>query len=246
MLALRRLQLMLLLGLSLILAVSAVHALEKTAVRVTDEIGRSASWQSAGTCSIAYYNVCTGWVWVWWGWSPCDCYGVCFTTCCTAGQTAITETGYYCFTAAPSGYSFTGVVEAWSATPNYCPTGVALGSQAHLPTSGWNVIDFGGMAIDVPSTFVITYTTGTGSGDPHGIGSDHPDAGPTGPPACGTCYPNPRTTYSFYYGTATSPLCPGSSLFDGVCNAEWLWYCDLYCVTPVESKSWSTVKALYR
>lgn len=243
---LRRLRYLLVFGLSIVVISGSADALEKTGVRATDQTERSDSWQSAGTCTIAYYNVCTGWVWVWWGWSPGDRYGVCFTTCCSAGQTVIDETCYYCFTASPPGYSFTGVVETWNADLQRCPSGVALASQVHLPTSGWNRIDFGGMAASVAGTFVITYTAGSGIEDPHGIGSDHPDAGPTGPTACGTCYPNPRTTYSFYYGTQTSPLCPGEPLFDGVCNAEWLWYCDVYCVTSVKLTSWSRMKALYR
>jgi hypothetical protein len=53
-------------------------------------------------------------------------------------------------------------------------------------------------------------------------------------------------TYSYYYGTATSPLCPGASLTDGIGAVEWLWDCILDCVTPVETKSWGRVKNLYR
>lgn len=235
---------------TLLLATTGL-ALEKVAARLMDDDSRM--WRSATTtttCSVSYYNYCTGWVWVWSGWSPGDRYGVCFTNCCAAGPYLVgswlTETGIYISTASPAGYGFTGVVDLWNADVDNCPTGAAIASQSHLHASGWNVIDFGGMAQSVPSKFVITYTAGSGSGDPHAIYSDHPAAGPTGPQACGYCYPSPRTTYTYWYGTPTTVICPGSPLSDGVCNIEWLWYCYLDCVTPVESTSWGRVKGLYR
>jgi hypothetical protein len=229
---------------TLLLATSGL-ALEKVSARFLDD--DRDMWRAATTsCSVAYYNTCTGWVWVWSGWSPSDRYGVCFTTCCTEGQSMITQTGFYCFTAAPAGYSFTGVVEVWNADAQCCPTGPAIASETLLPIDDWNIATFGGMAQNVPSTFVVTYTCGSGTGDPHAVASDHPAAGPTGPQACGYCYPNPRTAFSFWYGTPTSPLCPGSALSDGVCDSEWLWYCYVDCVTPVESTSWGRVKNFYR
>jgi hypothetical protein len=53
---------------------SASFALEKTAVRHAD-IERE-NWGAATTCTVAYYNFCTGWLWVWSGWSPNDVVGV--------------------------------------------------------------------------------------------------------------------------------------------------------------------------
>ena len=43
------------------------------------------------------------------------------------------------------------------------------------------------------------------------------------PPPCGFCFPTSRTTHSFYYGTATTPLPAAIPFFDGRCNAELVW-----------------------
>jgi hypothetical protein len=50
------------------------------------------------------------------------------------------------------------------------------------------------------------------------------------------------------YGNATTTLCPGEPLNDGVCDAEWLlWEAAFTCATvSVEPQSWGSVKALYR
>ena len=71
-------------------------------------------------------------------------------------------------------------------------------------------------------------------------------AGPTGPEACGTCYPTTRPNHSFDYGTAGSPACPGSPFNDGICDAQLFWNADLASTASVESRSWGTIKGLSR
>jgi len=52
-------------------------ALEKTSARL-DGSDRDIWRAGTVTCSIVYYNTCTGWIWVWSGWSPTDRFGVHF------------------------------------------------------------------------------------------------------------------------------------------------------------------------
>ena len=97
---------------------------------------------------------------------------------------------------------------------------------------------------------VVTYTNGPFPSN-HGIATDHPAAGPTGPQACGLCFPSTRSTHTFLYGTPASPLCPGEPLNDGVCDAELLgWSVTYACVhdgpDAVEQASWGAIKNLYR
>jgi hypothetical protein len=222
---------------------SASFALEKTALRLSD-VERE-NWGAATTCTVAYYNFCTGWLWIWSGWSPNDIIGVCYECCCTSvnGRAGVSATWEYVWTGAPTGYGFTGLIEIWCVDGN-CGLCLPWSSQPFYFTSGWNSHAWGGMEICCP--FAVTITFGPTSGTPVRMPSDHPAAGPTGPQACGYCYPDPRTCHSYYYGTPTSPLIPGTSLTDGVCCVEWYWDVALVCDVGVEEETWANIKSLYR
>lgn len=232
-----------------LLAAGPVVALEKSVAPAPS--ARGDAWRATTTCTVSYYNFCTGWIWCWSAWSATDVVGACFD--CSCGEpglaaTLLSHRVYWC-TGMPSGRGFTGTVDVWGADANLCPTGAPLFSQAYLACSGWNAMTVG---IEVTCPFVITYTFAPTPGTPAGIASDHPAAGPTGPEACGYCYQVNRLTRSFHYGSAAAPLCPGEPLDDGVCNAELTWEAVLgpSSVVGVEenlrSRTWSRVKSLYR
>jgi hypothetical protein len=224
---------------SLVVASSGL-ALEKTAARITDD--SRDGWAAGTTCSVAYYNTCTGWVWIWSGWSPNDRVGVNFDTC---GDNCTLESNWwYVWTAAPSGYGFTGTIDVFAADGSGCPSGAPLASQVFLPVSAWNLFSWG--SLSVPNSFVVAGTFGPGLANPTAFASDHPAAGPTGPAACGLCYPTTRVNHSYYYGTSGSPLCPGSALNDGICDAQLFLDAQLTCTVAVEQESWGSVKNLYR
>jgi hypothetical protein len=224
---------------SLVFATSGL-ALEKTAARVTDDT--RPNWSAGTTCSVGYYNTCTGWVWVWSGWGPTEVIGVCFDNCCTPNGGALISNWAFVWTGAPAGYGFTGTIAVSSADGNCSPVNT-LASQTFLPVSGWNQFLWN---TNVGSSFVISVTHGPASGSPLAYASDHPAAGPSGPAACGTCFAPTRANHSYYYGTSSSPLHPGSSLNDGVCAAQWLWDAQVSCVVSVEQSSFGAIKNLYR
>ncbi len=231
-------------ALTLILVVSGptAEALEKTAVPL--DAGRDASNWAAGTstCSVTYANTCTGWLWLWSGWSATDTVGEVFEPCCS--KAILIATNLYVWTGSPSGYGFTGTVSVSDADVNGCAAGL-LGSAVLLPISGSNVNVWD---VSAAKSVVLTYRLGdSGVPDPFTIPTDHPAAGPTGPQSCGFCYPLDRTIHSFYYGNATTALCPGSTLNDDICDAEWLrWAAAFECPDAVVPESWSAVKSLYR
>ena len=224
---------------------TASLALEKTAVRFDDE-SRADFWSQDYTCSVAYRNNCTGWIWCWSGWSPNDMVGTCFAgPCCgpDATSSALAVSWAYACTGSPPGYNYTGAMEIWGADAQCCPT-APLYSQPLLQASGWNGLGWG---VPVPSPFILMYVCAPTAGDPLAMATDHPAAGPTGPQACGYCFPSPRTTFSFYYGTPTTILCPGSPMDDGICFAEMYWDVAFNCITVgVEESIWGTIKGLYR
>lgn len=221
-------------------------ALEKVSRALPDD--DRDDWRGGPTtCIISYYNTCTGWVWVWSGFADGDRVGVNFSNCCGGGFTGqLIETTIFVATSAPSGYGFTGSLDVFAADGNGCPTGPSLGTQSFLPTSLWHIVDYSSAPISLPDSFVMTYTT-AGTNNPASIGSDHPATGPTGPQSCGTCFQANRVNHSYAFGTAASPLCPGSTFNDGVCDAQLMWDVKTNCVpTAVESSSWGQLKNLYR
>jgi hypothetical protein len=216
-------------------------ALERVA-RLGPDLERD-EWAAGGTVSIAYYNTCTGWHWIWWGWGPFETVGVNFTG--LESGAVLESNWWYVWTAAPSGRGFTGTIDVFAADEDGCPVGEPLATQAYIPVSGWNLRPWGGLA--VPTSFIVSTEMGPGVASPMSLPSDHPAAGPTGPQACGTCYPTTRVNHSYNYGTRADPLCPGSPFFDGICDAQLLLDVQLVYPLPVEEEaSWGKLKGLYR
>jgi hypothetical protein len=217
-------------------------ALERVPARATD-LENSKLWRSGSTCTVAYFNICTGWVWIWTGWEPRDQVGV-FANSCAPDLSTLLATGMFCQTGVPPGYGFTGTISVYEVDQNRCAVGPPLATQEYVPSSGWNTYEWG---IDVPGQFLLLTEHGPGEENPLALVSDHPAAGPSGPIPCGTCFPTTRSNHSFYYGPADSSLCPGSSFFDGFCNAQLLWDLIIQAVpVSVETSSWGAIKALYR
>lgn len=231
---------LLLAGLMTLSLSSPSAALEKTAARAVDD---DRAWQAGSSVSVAYYNLCNGWVWIWEGWEPNDIIGVAYDF---VWATELNSNWWYFGTGAPAGYGFTGTIEVNFVDNNYCPVHVPLASQSFLPVTGWNAVVWSPGVYVGSSRFSVTLEFGSGVANPAAAWTDHPAAGPTGPQACGTCYPSPRENHSFYFGTETSPLCPGSPLNDGVCDAQFIQDAQFTSIVAVDEQSWSSVKSLYR
>lgn len=225
------------------LAVSAAPtlALERTPARLPSD--PADSWSSAWTCTIRYYNTCTDWIWLWGGWSGFDRVGVANSPACS--YYPLSRTQILIGTGAPAGYGYTGHVAVHFADANGCPVGPALSSQPWLPTGSrsYQVHDWN---LSVPPYWVVLYTFGPVSNSPATIATDHPVAGPTGPAACGSCYPTTRTNHSYYYGSEGAPMCPGSPFFDGACDAQLIVDQIMIGFSAIEPTTWGSVKSLYR
>jgi hypothetical protein len=236
--------------LALLLAFASTSvALEKRVSLLNDT--EHDTWTRGTTpCRVTYFNICTGWIWVWGSWSPGDQLGTAFSSCCPGGYGfhQLLDAELYAATGSPSGYGFTGTLDVWTADANRCPSGPALRSQPFLPVTGWNFVDWSSSPVDVSAgDFIITYTLANATlSDPVTIATDHPAMGPTGPAACGSCFPTTRVPNSFLYVNTGTTYCPGATLFDGSCDAEFLLDCDLMCATPVQQTSWGQIKNLYQ
>jgi hypothetical protein len=231
----------------LVFATSGFALEKRLAYSSTD---RPDDWESAGsqTCLLVYWNGCVGWTWVWSGWGAQEQFGVVFDVCNTAATNSLISTEVFVWSASPPGYGFTGTVDVHAVDVNNCPTGAALASMAFLPgpatswvTHNWNVV--------VPDKFSVTHTTGNAAfANPGEFTSDFDAQGPTGPNACGLCYPSNRTPHSYYYGP-NGAFCPSPLVLSSgasVCNSEWRWEALMHCSISVEEASWGSIKNLYR
>jgi len=228
---------------------ASAQALEKRAVPFDGD--RSDAWHSGGTCRISYYNICTGWVWCWSGFGDGGRIGTVFETCGDPqSSTVLLQSVHFACLEAPPGYGFTGTIAVYSVDANDCPVGAPIASQPFLPTTSppFQAVAWG--AVFVPSQFAIVVTMKDGVGglaNPAQMGTDHPAPGPTGPIACGTCYPINRPNHSYNYGNVNSPICPGSPFNDGVCSAELFWDADVFGeFLATQPSSWGAIKELYR
>ncbi len=220
---------------------TAVSALEKTPAR-WDGPERDGDWGRAATCSVSYYNICSGWVWNWSGWDPGDRLGTHYESCCGPTDTSYLMNFFMYFSAgSPPGYGFTGSIEVWPIDANKCPTGAAISTMAYTPVGGWNEITFAAPIV-VPPEFAVFYASNPTSviPDPMAVYTDYPftDAGP--------CYPTTRVQQSYYWGTAISPTCPGSVFTDTPTNSELLSGVGMECVVSIDDTSWGTIKSIYR
>lgn len=230
-------------------------AFERTPIPATER--PNGEWHPSADLEIlAYYNVCTGWSWNWELSDEPQHYGVVYERSAdgsaTDAPTLVLSWHFHPFFA-PAGYGLTGVMSVHEVDANNCPTGPALASQPHLPEQGWQDLYWN---VPMPSQrfALVHYTTGQYNATRHeSISTDHPAPGPTGPAACGNCYPTTRQAHSFHWGLTSAPICPGDVFTDNsVCTAELMWEVVLRRNPPTSSEqrvgttSWARIKGLFR
>jgi hypothetical protein len=195
-------------------------ALEKRAMRFDDD-DRENAWQSGCTTTIRYFNICTGWIWVWSGWLTGPNFGTVYDIedCPYIDYTNLLTSSLWAASDVPTGYGYTGTLELYSVDSTNCLVGNPIATRPILPKFGWNTVPWGGLT--PPSRFGVVYKRPDGdkSGYPE-VGTDHPAVGPTGPQGCGVCFPLSRDPRSFQWFDESG--CPGPPFWDGVCNAELL------------------------
>ena len=205
------------------------------------------SWATGSTCTVSYFNVCTGWMWVW-QLDPSELVGIPLESCCESEE-------------APASHAYA----------HLRLVGCSGGLRVHVPghhrrgrfqrmsgpqLSTRHVAFPAGVGVEQS---VLGHSSATGVRDVRvgellsrkRVDSQRPpECRPHRSPACGTCLPSSRTTYATRYGTRNSILCPGEPLNDGggTCNAALFVQAIFLCPGPVsaEAISWGQIKALYR
>jgi hypothetical protein len=230
----------------------SVPALEKRPIQFDGSLPDE--WSTRNSCRVHYYNICTGWIWCWSGFQDGDRIGQVFDSCLPPDSNSLLDTIHFVCTSAPAAYGFTGTISVFPVDANNCLVGGPIASQPFLPhfdVYPFQFVNWAGTAVSNRFAVVIEIRDEQGLANPAQFGTDRPAAGPTGPNACGTCYPIDRPNHSYSYGNASSPLCPGIPFNDGVCDAQLFWDADLFGETPLATpdtplKSWGAIKGLYR
>jgi len=226
------------------------EALEKNA-RLIDVDREENAWNLGCTFRMSYYNICTGWVWAWSGWEPGNQFGMSLGPLYEACDNHFFYYSYvFALDLAPPGYGYTGTLALYNSNSSACTVGEPLSVRPFLADEFVVPVEWLGSAHPYQYAAIVM-TVGPTPGNPMSLLTDRPAAGPTGPNACGTCYPANRVGHSFFYEGLGGTLCPSSPFNDGVCDAELLW--DTYAIgfsldstVNVEGASWGKIKALYR
>lgn len=230
----------------LLVVVAPVRALERTEVRADRD--PAVAWDAGATCSVTYANTCTGWLWLWSDFVPYDVIGVVFEPCCPDARLVASQV--YFWSGIGGGWGFTGTIAVRDVVDDCLGESYAQVLTPPWPGSHnlqWEGIPAGPVAVTWRHGAAVDWGGGGGNSQGPSFVSDHPAAGPTGPAACGFCFPSTRPTHSFLFGQPESLLCPPEPLNDGTCNAEFVfWSAHFACNVGVESSSWGMLKNLYR
>jgi hypothetical protein len=220
----------------------------KTLTQIGDESRDPSPWGSTDYCTLSYYNTCTGWIYVWGGWSVSDVVGVAFdpASCPPKADECATLLGaWFYFRNTYPTYGYTAAVGC--ATQGSVPS--HLGAVTYLSDpqewiERWNWVDLANCHVGGGGVAIIHFTA-TG---PLSMATEAlPLSCGGGSKICQTC---PQPANSYYYGSLATGNFSGSSFYAGVYNpsaTDILMDIVVACVGPtaVESSSWGNLKAMY-
>jgi len=222
--------------------VAGVEPIERIAERMADGVHPDMAGINEG-CSIAYYNLCSGWIWLWAMGGYEDEAGVVFDLVADCGKapgdlcTNIGFWWYWRYTA--PGYCFTITYSLFEVDSEYCKVGSAIGILPNQdPVERWNYYPgLGSTVSDLVSitgsldcgTLPMTVTDATARNDAAG------------------CNPPPLIHHSVYYGGYETKYCPPHYFADDVGYVNILMDASFSCgTTSTERTSWTSIKSLFR
>ncbi|MFH1681475.1 MAG: hypothetical protein ABIH26_12655 [Candidatus Eisenbacteria bacterium] len=201
---------------------------------------------ATGTCSIIYYNMCSGWLWTWSGWLAGDEVGVVFdmpTDCGKIPGEPCTNTVFWWYWRYTTpGWGYTVTYNMYDATAQYCKTGPSYGTATQDPTERWNYnLGLGGPSLSDLITLTATWDKG---GLPR-LGTDNNNKNYMAPVACPGFTVGPIRTV--YFGGLTTQYCPPQYLADNWGPVQCLMDAEFFCGDiGTQESSWTGVKSLFR
>jgi len=193
-------------------------------------------------CSVAYYNTCSGWVYLW-AWSCADEAGVVFDLPSECGKTPgapCTNEGFWWYWRyTHPGYTYTVSYRLYPVDSSYCKAGPPIGSlNRQDPIERWNY--YAGLGTTESDLVALTAVMDWG-GRPYLITDNSSKNQEIG------CAPIPTVAYSMYYGEEGFPYCPPQTFGDQLGPVNILMDATFSCEeTSIEPASWGAIKTLFR
>ncbi|MFH1680192.1 MAG: hypothetical protein ABIH26_06040 [Candidatus Eisenbacteria bacterium] len=207
-----------------------------------------------GTCSIVYFNICSGWLWVY-GRSADgarmaeDEVGVVFDLPADCGKDpsetcANLEFWWYWRYTVP-GWGFTVTYDLWDVDSDRCKVGSSLGTLPHQdPMERWN--HYPGLGATTSDLVAIIVTMDNGA-YPRWV-ADNNVRNSQAPVACAG-WPGPQVSRSFSFGGQVGQFCPpeAAPFLDALGPVQLLMDATFSCgETSIEPVSWGSIKTLFR
>jgi len=196
-----------------------------------------------GVCTIKYYNLCSGWFWLWSAGVAGDEDGVVFdfpAECSTIPGEECVNTGFWWYWRyTHPGYGYTVTYRMYDVDGAFCKAGSPLGEFCgEDPVERWN--HYSGLGASLGERVAITASWDVGA-IPFLV-TDAPAKNEQ--VECAEASP---IAHSFWYGGPGYPLCPPSAFEDqaGPCNIlmDATFSCE---ETAIEPASWGAIKTLFR
>lgn len=230
---------------------STGYALEKTKTlsQVPETIDRDPGpWGATDYCTLSYYNICAGWIYVWSGWSPSDVAGIEVnpSECPPKAEECASVLGAWVFflDGYPSyGFTASGAAFKQGDQPGHLGKATHLGAPAEY-YDGWNFIDLNNAHVRGGGVVAVHFENpGTLSLVTDGR-----------PQACtnGCLQGCPLPARSYYYGSLATGNFSGSPFnatapSGNTSDTDLLIDVIVCCLGPtaVEPSSWGSIKAMY-
>ena len=243
----KKLLLVSLLTLGLAFAVSADVNKPSQAIQDTELTPHGSQGGGAGSCSLIYYDICSGWIWIYSGWGAGDQIGVAFDLPAGCGKLAgehCCNTGlwwYWRYTA--PGYGFSVSYGLYNTDATLCLAGQTGGFAGLDPTERWNFTAGLGCVTSDVATITATWDKGT---LPYAA-TDNNVSNSVGGPACAGVPINPPTSFAYYIAAGPTTYCPPAYFADALGPIEFLMDAGFVCGgTATEEASWGEIKSLFQ
>ena len=199
---------------------------------------------SRNVCSIVYYNLCSGYHWLW-GWGTMgEEAGVVFDLpagCDKVPGTECTNLGFWWYWLwAHPGYNYTVTYRMFQSDSQFCKAGPAIGTLAGQdPVDRWNY--YPGLGATQEDVVVLTASLDRG-GYPLLVTDNNVKNQEKG------CAPATTVAHSMYYGIEGEwEYCPPQTFTDQLGPVNLLMDATFSCEeTSTEPASWGAIKTLFR
>lgn len=200
-----------------------------------------------GACTVVYYNLCSGWLWLWSGFRESDEIGVIFDLPNSCGKEpgevcTNTDIWWYWRYTQPGRYGFYISYSMYEVDENGCKVGLPIGTLNGIdPHERWNHMTGLGSATADRVAIVATWDSGT---LPYAATDNN--ASNANAAGCGGLI-GTGNSVQFVDGGGATVYCPPARFTDGLGYIDLVMLARFTCeTTDTETMSWGEIKSLFQ